>query len=114
MTVEVRFQNPDGSEKVVIGKPGQNLLEIALYNDIEVDHACGGVCACSTCHIKVESGAAALSEAQEDEEDQLDDARDLSLESRLACQARIVQGASGTIVVAIPAWNVNAAKEGQH
>ena len=112
MSIQIHFEHPNGSERVVRGHSGQNLLEIALYHDIELDHACGGVCACSTCHVKVMEGAELLTEARDDEEDQLDDARDLSLESRLACQATILPGATGTIRVAIPAWNVNAVREG--
>ncbi|MCB9918245.1 MAG: 2Fe-2S iron-sulfur cluster binding domain-containing protein [Planctomycetes bacterium] len=108
----MHFEHSDGTERVVQGRPGQNLLEIALYHDIELDHACGGVCACSTCHVKIMEGADLLTEARDDEEDQLDDARDLSLESRLACQAKILPGANGKIRVAIPAWNVNAVREG--
>ena len=109
MSIEIYWCD---EEKTVSGKPGESLLEAALFHDIEVDHACGGVCACSTCHVKVLEGAELLSEADEDEEDQLDDARDLSLESRLACQAKILEGAEGRIVVKIPAWNVNAVQEG--
>jgi 2Fe-2S ferredoxin len=92
---------------------GENLLQIALRNDVELDHACGGVCACSTCHVKVEEGADALNEASEDEEDQLDEARDVALTSRLGCQATIERApAGGRIAVKIPAWNVNLVQEG--
>ena len=98
----------------VTGKPGQTLLEIAEEHGVELDHACGGVCACSTCHVHVLEGAELLSEAEEDEEDRLDEARDLSLSSRLACQARILEGKAGGIVLRIPDWNVNLAQEPQH
>jgi 2Fe-2S ferredoxin len=92
---------------------GQTLLEIALEHGIDLDHACGGVCACSTCHVKIRAGADALSEASEDEEDQLDSARDVGLDSRLGCQARIERApAGGRIEVAIPEWNVNLVREG--
>jgi 2Fe-2S ferredoxin len=57
---------------------GKSLLATALAHDIELDHACGGVCACSTCHVKVLEGADALSPSTDDEEDQLDDARDVA------------------------------------
>ena len=102
----------DGKEHTAQGEVGQNLLQIALDNDIDLDHACGGVCACSTCHIKVTTGADALSEATEDEEDQLDEARDVSLESRLACQATILREPEGAeIALAVPSWNVNLVQE---
>ncbi|MEZ5988470.1 MAG: 2Fe-2S iron-sulfur cluster-binding protein [Planctomycetota bacterium] len=91
--------------------PGDSLLDVALRHGISLDHACGGVCACSTCHVKVEEGMDLLSEAEEDEEDQLDEARDLSIRSRLGCQARILPGAEGRIRVVIPSWSVNLASE---
>lgn len=111
MTVTIHWKEDD---KTVEAKAGQNLLEVAKAHDIELDHACGGVCACSTCHVKILDGAELLSASDEDEEDQLDDARDVSLESRLGCQAKILDGASGKIVVAIPEWNVNSVQEAPH
>ena len=78
---------------------GDSILDVALRNGVDLDHACWGVCACSTCHVKVERGAEALREASEDEEDQLDQARDVALNSRLGCQAKIRR--EGTIVVRI-------------
>ena len=107
------FQIFFGNEGPFDGEIGDNLLEIALRNHVDLDHACGGVCACSTCHIKVEAGADALTEASEDEEDQLDEARDVGLTSRLACQARITKApADGKITATIPTWNTNLVQEG--
>lgn len=63
----------------VTARIGQTLLEVALENGIDLDHACGGVCACSTCHVKILQGADAFNEASEDEEDQLDSARDVRI-----------------------------------
>ncbi|MFO1051574.1 MAG: 2Fe-2S iron-sulfur cluster-binding protein [Planctomycetota bacterium] len=92
---------------------GDSLLDVALRNEVALDHACGGVCACSTCHVRVPTGADALSEASEEEEDRLDSARDLGLDSRLGCQARIVRLPRGGLIVArIPTWNVNLVREG--
>ena len=92
---------------------GDSILDVALRHQVALDHACGGVCACSTCHVHVLAGANELSPASEDEEDQLDKARDLSLDSRLGCQSRIERRpADGVIVVRIPAWNVNLFREG--
>ena len=79
------------------GKPG-SLLDIALANDIELEHNCGGSCACTTCHVIVREGAENLSEMAEDEEDRLDMAEGLTIHSRLGCQA-VVQG---DVVVEIP------------
>ena len=82
---------------------GQSFLEIAHDNGIDLDHACGGVCACSTCHVKILAGADALNEATEEEEDQLDEARGLDLTSRLGCQARIERAPEGGVIeVEIP------------
>ena len=108
-TVEVHFANED---KTVIGKVGETILELAERSKIALDHACGGVCACSTCHVKIEAGADAFGPPTEDEEDQLDNARDVSLESRLGCQIRILRKPkAGKIQVRIPSWNVNLAQE---
>ena len=90
------------------GRPG-SLLEIAIGHDIDLDHACGGVCACSTCHVIIEAGAESCIETSEDEEDMLDNAPGLTPDSRLACQA--VPDGSADSVVRIPDWNRNAVKE---
>lgn len=93
-------------------KLGETILDVALRNEIDLDHACGGVCACSTCHVRVEQGADCLSESSEEEEDQLDEARDLGLNSRLGCQAKIERMPdNGCIELRIPAWNVNMVSE---
>lgn len=89
-----------------------SILRIALANGIELDHACGGVCACSTCHVIVREGAESLPAAEDDEEDQLDNARGLTLQSRLACQA--VPRGERDLVVEIPQWNRNLTKESAH
>ena len=79
------------------GKPG-SLLDIALANGIELEHNCGGSCACTTCHVIVREGSENLSEMAEDEEDRLDTADGLTLHSRLGCQAVV----RGDVVVEIP------------
>ena len=79
------------------GKPG-SLLDIALANDIELEHNCGGSCACKTCHVIVKEGAENLSEMQEDEEDRLDTAVGLTIRSRLGCQAIV----RGDVIVEVP------------
>jgi 2Fe-2S ferredoxin len=106
----LEVQGHEGSFELAVG---ETVLAAALAQGLELDHACGGVCACSTCHVKVERGGECLSEPSEDELDQLDEARDVALESRLACQARLVRlPADGPVVIAIPSWNVNAVSEG--
>jgi 2Fe-2S ferredoxin len=91
---------------------GQHLLEVAVDNGVNIEHACGAVCACSTCHVYVEKGMDQLSESEEDEEDRVEEAPGLQANSRLSCQCHI-EG-DGPIVVRVPAWNRNAVKEVPH
>lgn len=102
----------DTEEVELTGEAGDSLLDVALQGGINIEHACGGVCACSTCHIYVEAGMDQLSEAQEDEEDRVEEAPGLQRNSRLACQC-IIEG-DGPVVVRVPAWNRNAVKEVPH
>jgi 2Fe-2S ferredoxin len=92
-----------------LGREG-SVLDIADTNGIEINHSCGGVCACSTCHVHVQKGGQSCSKATEDEEDMLDEAPDLSMDSRLACQC--VPDGSQDLLVLIPRWNRNQVKEG--
>lgn len=109
-TVTVTVRDED---KPLQLKLGQSILDAALEQGIDIDHACGGVCACSTCHVKIFAGADCFREASEDEEDQLDKARDVALNSRLACQSVLERMPDdGKIEIAIPEWNVNAVQEG--
>jgi 2Fe-2S ferredoxin len=89
------------------GKP-ESLLDIAMNFGIPLEHACGGSCACTTCHVIVTAGDAHLSEADDDELDKLDGAADLTLHSRLGCQAVV----TGDVTVKMPAWNRNYVSEG--
>ncbi len=93
------------------GLPG-SVLDIALGHGIDIDHACGGVCACSTCHVILDKGAESCQEADEDEEDMIDTAPGVELKSRLACQT--VPNGEQDLVVRIPGWNRNHAKEAPH
>ena len=98
-----------------IGLEG-SVLDIAagaeqqLKADIPINHSCGGVCACSTCHVRVQQGGKSCPPATEDEEDMLDEAPDVSTDSRLACQC--VPDGSQDLIVLIPRWNRNQVKEG--
>jgi 2Fe-2S ferredoxin len=89
------------------GKP-ESILDVALNFGIPLEHACGGSCACTTCHVHVKAGENNLSEPDEDELDRLDTAADLTLHSRLGCQAVV----KGDVVVEIPSWNRNYVSEG--
>ena len=87
----------------------ESLLDVALNFGVNLDHACGGNCACTTCHVVVKKGKECLSELDDDEADRLDGAADLQLESRLGCQVQITK--PGEIVVEIPSWNRNYVSE---
>ena len=94
---------------------GESILDVALAHGIDLQHNCGGVCACSTCHVRVRRGAEALPEMEDEEADQLDEAEGLSLESRLGCQAKILSDVD--LIVEIPQLNPAIAKlfhEGAH
>ncbi|WP_334187094.1 ISC system 2Fe-2S type ferredoxin [Noviherbaspirillum sp.] len=85
------------------------LCDALLDNGIPIEHACGKVGACSTCHIVVRQGFDKLNPLGDNEEDLLDMAWGLEPQSRLACQA-IVTG-SHELVVEIPKYSINHAKE---
>jgi len=72
------------------GKEG-SLLDIAINYGIDLQHACGGNCACTTCHVIVKQGEENLTDMDEDEEDRIYLADNLTLHSRLGCQA-VVKG----------------------
>jgi 2Fe-2S ferredoxin len=82
-------------------EPDQSILEVALKNNIELHHNCGGVCACSTCHLYVEQGEHLIEELSDKEEDFIDRAVNPRLNSRLGCQCLLLQG-SGNIIVTLP------------
>ena len=91
---KVRFD-----DKEIEVPTGITLLDAALDNGIDLDHNCGGNCACSSCHVIVIEGMEHLSEMHDDEEDMLDSAEGLTLQSRLACQSQV----KGDVKVKIPA-----------
>ncbi|HYE24166.1 MAG TPA: 2Fe-2S iron-sulfur cluster-binding protein [Clostridia bacterium] len=91
------------------GKP-QSILDVAMNCGIHLEHACGGNCACTTCHVVVRKGKELLSEMDDEEADRLDMAADLQLDSRLGCQVTIDR--PGEVVVEIPSWNRNYVSEG--
>ena len=92
------------------GKP-MSFLDVAENHGVFLDHACGGVCACSTCHVLIKEGGNSLTPADDDELDRLDMAADQQLNSRLGCQAVITR--PGDYTVEIPKWNRNYVTEGK-
>ena len=112
---KVTFVNPDKTVEFESGKlpyddhgKPESILDVAINFGITLEHACGGKCACTTCHVIVEAGDGNLSEAEEDELDRLDMAPGLTLHSRLGCQAVV----TGDVKVRIPSWNRNYVSEG--
>ncbi|WP_444902104.1 ISC system 2Fe-2S type ferredoxin [Microbulbifer sp. SSSA007] len=97
---------PEG--KVVETESGVSVIDAALANDIEIEHACEKACACTTCHVIVREGFYSLEEPDELEEDLLDKAWGLEPESRLSCQA-IVEDED--LVVEIPKYTINQVSE---
>ncbi len=87
------------------GKPG-SILDVLLAHGVPLEHACGGSCACTTCHVIVRQGGERLSTAEEAEEDMLDKAPGLTPTSRLGCQA-VVADDDAEIVVVIPRFTIN-------
>ncbi len=85
---KVRFE-PEGIEIEV--PVGTSILEASNLAHAQVGSACGGVCACSTCHVIIKQGLDDLAPASEREEDILDKAFDVKPSSRLGCQAKVLR-----------------------
>ena len=92
-----------GLEPITINnvEADQSILEVALKNDINLHHNCGGVCACSTCHLYLDKGEGLVEELSDKEEDFIDRAISPRLNSRLGCQC-ILQPEGGEVVVTLP------------
>ena len=89
-------------------EPGVTVLDAALQNGIEIEHACEKSCACTTCHVVVREGFDSMNESDELEDDLLDKAWGLEPESRLSCQAVV---ADEELVVEIPRYTINQVSE---
>lgn len=91
MAKKIRFIFEDNRipEKTVEAHEGDSVLDVALDNDVELQHNCGAVCACSTCHVYIEEGMDSLPEISDKEEDFIDRAINPKINSRLGCQCRI-------------------------
>ena len=100
---------PDGA--VIEAQPGESVCEALLDHGIAIEHACEMSCACTTCHVVIREGYEALESPDELEKDRLDQAWGLEPNSRLSCQA-IVNDAP--LVVEIPRYSINMAREGHH
>jgi 2Fe-2S ferredoxin len=108
----------DGREKTVEFEHGaleyshhglpESFLDLAMNSGVPLEHACGGSCACTTCHLIIRRGMENLSEMQDNEADRLDTAWDLTTSSRLGCQAVI----KGDVVAEFPMYTRNYVQEG--
>ena len=101
-TIKINFEQ-HGLLSVTLKKiaAGQSILEICLKNDIALHHNCGGVCACSSCHVYILSGESHLEEQSKREEDFIDRAVNPRLNSRLGCQCLLIDDA-GEVEVTLP------------
>jgi ferredoxin, 2Fe-2S len=101
-TITFNFEQK-GLEPVTLNniEDDQSLLEVALKHNIDLHHNCGGVCACSTCHLYVEQGDSFIEELSDKEEDFIDRAVNPRINSRLGCQC-VLQDGSGQITVTLP------------
>ena len=98
----VTFNTADGASRVIEARAGQTLLDIAWANDIDIEGACGGSMACSTCHVIVDPAFyGRLSPLSEEEENLLDLAWGLTPTSRLGCQVVLTDALDG-LVVSLP------------
>jgi 2Fe-2S ferredoxin len=97
---------PEGA--VVEAEQGDALIELALDNGIQIEHACEMACACTTCHVILREGFDSLEPSDETEDDLLDKAWGLEPDSRLSCQ--VVVG-NEDLVVEIPKYTINQVSE---
>lgn len=97
---------PEGA--VVEAQTGESILDAALRNGVEIEHACEKSCACTTCHVIVREGFSSLPPSDELEDDYLDKAWGLEADSRLSCQALV---GDEDLVVEIPRYTINMISE---
>ena len=93
----------DGAEHVIEGTPGWSVMEIIREHDLPIEAACGGCCACATCHVYVEDAwLAKLEPASEEENRMLDEAYQVQENSRLSCQIPFADALDGLKVTLAP------------
>ena len=98
---------PDGA--AIEANSGDSICDVLLNHHIDIAHACDQACACTTCHVIIREGFKTLNPSSDDEDDLLDKAWGLEPHSRLSCQARV---GTEDLVVEIPKYSINMAKEG--
>ncbi len=82
-----------------MARPGDTVLELVLRNQLDIEHDCGGICGCTTCHIRAVAGAEHLSPPDADESQRIAQTCDHQSDSRLACQTTITGPGPITIIV---------------
>ncbi len=97
---------PEGA--VLEVESGTTICDAALANHIDIEHACEKSCACTTCHVYIREGLDSLAESDENEDDMLDKAWGLEMDSRLSCQAKVTDQ---DLVVEIPKYTINMVSE---
>ena len=97
---------PDGA--VIEAKKGESICDAALRNGLDIEHACEKSCACTTCHVHIREGFDSLVESTELEDDYLDKAWGLDMESRLSCQTIV---GDEPLVIEIPKYTINMVSE---
>ncbi len=95
---------------VIEVEPGISICDALLTNEIEIEHACEKSCACTTCHVYIREGFDTLEESSEDEDDYLDKAWGLDMDSRLSCQAIVGEN---ELTIEIPKYTINMVSERQ-
>jgi len=99
----VTFILRDGARREIDAPAGETLLRIAWDNDVDIEGACGGVMACSTCHLVVDPAwIGRLPPPEEEEADMLDLAWGLTSTSRLGCQIVLTEALDGLVVTLAP------------
>jgi len=97
---------PEGA--VIDAEAGESILDAALRNGVDIEHACEKSCACTTCHVIIREGLGSLEPSDELEDDMLDKAWGLEPDSRLSCQALVTDT---DLVVEIPRYTINMVSE---
>ncbi|QEK50807.1 2Fe-2S iron-sulfur cluster binding domain-containing protein [Pedobacter aquae] len=90
--IKINFEEKGLEPKELAIAEGESVLDICLDNGIELQHNCGGVCGCSTCHVYVNKGEDNIQEISDKEEDFIDRAINPRINSRLGCQCVMIDG----------------------
>ena len=93
---------------VIEAPAGANLIDVAMENGIDIEHACEMSCACTTCHVIIRKNFKSLEPSSETEDDLLDKAWGLEPDSRLSCQVLV---GNDDLVIEIPKYTINQVSE---